>query len=111
MLAMIEQYTEAWDELTAPGAQFATTTIEVRGAPIKVFESALPSMRSVWEMARGYGDRDYVVYEDERYTFAEADAIIRALAAGSSTSTASSRAIGWRSPCGTIRSGCSATGP
>jgi long-chain acyl-CoA synthetase len=81
MLAMIEQYTEAWDELTAPGAQFATTTIEVRGVPIKVFESALPSMRSVWEMARGYGDRDYVVYEDERYTFAEADAIVRALAA------------------------------
>jgi acyl-CoA synthetase (AMP-forming)/AMP-acid ligase II len=81
MLAMIEQYTEAWNELTAPGAQFATTTIEVRGVPIKVFESALPSMRSVWEMARGYGDRDYVVYEDERYTFAEADAIIRALAA------------------------------
>jgi len=81
MLAMIEQYAEAWDELTAPGAQFATTTIEVRGVPIKVFESALPSMRSVWEMARGYGDRDYVVYEDERYTFAEADAIIRALAA------------------------------
>jgi long-chain acyl-CoA synthetase len=81
MLAMIEQYTEAWDELTAPGAQFATTTIDVRGVPITVFESALPSMRSVWEMARGYGDRDYVVYEDERYTFAEADAIIRALAA------------------------------
>ena len=81
MLAMIEEYKEAWDELTAPGAQFATTTIEVRGVPIKVFESALPSMRSVWEMARGYGDRHYVVYEDERYTFAEADAIIRALAA------------------------------
>ena len=81
MLAMIEQYQEAWDELTAPGAQFATKVIEVRGVPIKVFESALPSMRSVWEMARGYGDREYVVYEDERYTFAEADAIIRALAA------------------------------
>ena len=81
MLAMIEEYQEAWDELTAPGAQFATTTIDVRGVPIKVFESALPSMRTVWEMARGYGDRDYVVYEDERFTFAEADAIIRALAA------------------------------
>jgi len=81
MLAMIEEFQQAWDELTAPGAQFATTTIDVRGVPIKVFESALPSMRTVWEMARGYGDRDYVVYEDERYTFAEADAIIRALAA------------------------------
>ena len=81
MPAMIEQYQQAWDELTAPGAQFATKVIEVRGVPIKVFESALPTMRTVWEMARGYGDRDYVVYEDERYTFAESDAIIRALAA------------------------------
>jgi long-chain acyl-CoA synthetase len=80
MLAMIEQYQEAWEELTAAGAQFATKVIEVRGVPITVFESALPNMRTVWEMARGYGDRDYVVYEDERYTFAEADAIIRALA-------------------------------
>jgi len=81
MLAMIDEYTAAWDELTAPGAQFATKEIEVRGVPIKVFESALAHMRSVWELARGYGDRDYVVYEDERYTYAEADAIIRALAA------------------------------
>ncbi len=81
MLAMIDEFQQAWDELTAPGAQFATTTIDVRGVPIKVFESALPSMRTVWELARGYGDRDYVVYEDERFTFLEADAIIRALAA------------------------------
>ncbi len=81
MPAMIEEFQEAWEELTAPGAQFATTTIDVRGVPIKVFESALPSMRTVWELARGYADRDYIVYEDERYTYAEADAVIRALAA------------------------------
>ncbi len=81
MLAMIEEFQAAWDELTAPGAQYATTTIDVRGVPIIVFENELPSMRTVWELARGYGDRDYVVYEDERYTYAESDAIIRALAA------------------------------
>ncbi len=81
MPAMIEEFQQAWEELTAPGAQFATTTIDVRGVPIKVFESSLPSMRTVWELARGYGDRDYIVYEDERYTYAEADAVIRALAA------------------------------
>jgi acyl-CoA synthetase (AMP-forming)/AMP-acid ligase II len=80
MRAMIEEFQQAWEELTAPGAQFATTTMDVRGVPITVFESALPSMRTVWELARGYGERDYVVYEDERFTFAEADAIIRALA-------------------------------
>ena len=81
MPAMIEEFQEAWEELTAPGAQFATTTIDVRGVPIRVFESALPSMRTVWELAQGYADRDYIVYEDERYTYAEADALIRALAA------------------------------
>jgi long-chain acyl-CoA synthetase len=80
MLAMIEEYREAWDELTAPGAPFGSTEITVRGVPIRVFDSAPPSMRFVWELARGFGDRDYVVYEDERYTYAEADAIIRALA-------------------------------
>jgi len=78
---MIEEYTEAWDELIAPGAQFAMKEIEVRGIPMRVFESAPPSMRFVWELAAGYGDREYVVYEDERYTYAESDAIIRALAA------------------------------
>ncbi|MEM8620613.1 MAG: class I adenylate-forming enzyme family protein [Actinomycetota bacterium] len=78
---MIDEFTEAWDELTAPGAQFAMKEIQVRGAPMRVFESAPPSMRFVWELARGYGDADYIVYEDERYTYAEADAIIRSLAA------------------------------
>jgi long-chain acyl-CoA synthetase len=78
---MIEEYTEAWDELTAPGAQFAMKEIEVRGIPMRVFESAPPSMRFVWELASGYGDREYIVYEDERFTYAESDAIIKALAA------------------------------
>ncbi len=55
--------------------------IEVRGIPMRVFESAPPSMRFVWELAAGYGDREYVVYEDERFTYAESDAIIKALAA------------------------------
>jgi len=80
MLAMIDEYLEAWDELTAPGAQFAMKEAVVGDVPMRVFESALPSMRTVWELAGGYGDRDYVVYEDERYTFAESDAIVRSLA-------------------------------
>ena len=53
--------------------------VEVRGVPMRVYEAAPPSMRFVWELATGYGDRDYVVFEDERYTYAETDAIIRAL--------------------------------
>jgi acyl-CoA synthetase (AMP-forming)/AMP-acid ligase II len=78
---MIEEYREAWNEMIAPGAPFAMKEIEVRGIPMRIFESAPPSMRSVWELASFHGDKDYVVYEDERHTYAEADAIIKALAA------------------------------
>jgi long-chain acyl-CoA synthetase len=77
----MEHLKAAWDELTAPGAQFAMTDTEVFGNPMRVFTTAPPSMRFVWEMARGYGERDYIVYEDERMTYAEADAQVRSLAA------------------------------
>lgn len=77
---MIEHYQAAWDELTAPGAQFAMKEIEVRGVPIRVFEQAPPHMRFVWELAALYADRDYIVFEDERVTYGEADRIIKALA-------------------------------
>ena len=79
MAPMIEEYTEAWNELTSPGGPFAMTEIEVRGVPMRVFDSAPPSMRFVWELAAGNGDKDYVVFEDERFTYAESDAIIKAL--------------------------------
>ena len=77
---MLEEFQEAWSELMQPGSQFAMHEIEVREVPMRVYDSAPPSMRFVWEIAAGYGDRDYVVFEDERYTYAESDAIIRALA-------------------------------
>ena len=48
--------------------------------PIKVFTGAPPTMRVLWEMAACHGDKDYIVYEDERYTYAEIDAQVRALA-------------------------------
>ena len=77
---MTDHYQEAWDELTGPGGSFEVETIEVRGNPTKVFTSAPPNMRVLWEMARGHGHRTYLVYEDERYSYAEIDARVRALA-------------------------------
>ncbi len=75
-----DHFREAWDELTAPGGSFEIETIEVRGVPIKTFKSAPPNMRAVWEMSAAHGDKDYIVYEDERYTFAEVHAQVRSLA-------------------------------
>ncbi|NNE13093.1 MAG: AMP-binding protein, partial [Ilumatobacter sp.] len=77
---MIEHFNAAWSELTSPGAPFSMTEIEVRGVPIRVFDNAPPTMRSLWELATLHGDRTYVVFEDERYTYAEIAAQVRALA-------------------------------
>ena len=47
------------------------TEIEVRGAPMRVFNSAPPTMRAVWELARFHAAKPYIVFEDETYTYAE----------------------------------------
>lgn len=77
---MIEQLQAVWSELTGPGGGFAMSEVEVGGVPMRVFDAAFPSMRTVWELAAGHGDAVYVVYEDERYTYADIDARVRALA-------------------------------
>jgi long-chain acyl-CoA synthetase len=78
--SVTDTFAAAWDEMLAPGSMFEMTEIEVRGIPMRIFASAPPSMRFVWEMTAGYADRTYVVYEDERYTYAEIDARVRSLA-------------------------------
>ncbi len=77
---VIEHYDAAWNELTAEGAGFAVTEIDVRGNPMRVFANAIPTMRSIWEIAQLHGDKPYIVFEDERFTYAEIDASVRALA-------------------------------
>ena len=77
---VIEHYDAAWTELTAQGATFAMTEIEVRGTPMRVFDNAPATMRAIWDIAGLYGDRTYVVYEDERHTYAEIGAQVRSLA-------------------------------
>ena len=60
---------------------FHMSTIEVRGVPMRVFDSAPPTMRVLWEATAGHGDKTYIVYEDEKYSFAEVHAQVRKLAA------------------------------
>ena len=67
-------------ELSAPGGPFATTEIVVRGVPMRVMNAAPPHMRAVWESTAPFAERTYLVYEDERYTYAEIAAQVRAVA-------------------------------
>jgi len=77
---MFDHFDATWNDLLAPGSGFATDTIEVRGIPMRVFSQAPPTMRAVWELAQLHGDKTYLVYEDERYTYADVAAQVRALA-------------------------------
>ncbi len=77
---VIHHYLAARAELDAPGSPFATTTIDVRGVKIKAFAASPPNMRVLWENSVGHADKDYLVYEDERYTYAEIHAQVRKLA-------------------------------
>ena len=45
---MYEELRQIWKELTAPGAPFAVTEVEVQGIPLRAYAGAPPSLREVW---------------------------------------------------------------
>jgi len=75
----------AWAELTAPGAPFEIETISVRGAPIRNYKHAPKTVRELWLASAAFADREYLVYQDERMTYAQAHAQVNALAAWMAT--------------------------
>jgi long-chain acyl-CoA synthetase len=56
--------------LTAPGMPFEMETVDVLGVPIRAWKNAPPSLRAILELSRAH-DGEFLVYEDERITFAE----------------------------------------
>ncbi|MHB1717179.1 MAG: AMP-binding protein [Acidimicrobiales bacterium] len=43
--------------------------VVVRGIPTRVWKHAPSSLRAVFELSAAHGDKDFLVYEDERVTF------------------------------------------
>lgn len=78
---MYQELKEVWQELTAEGAPFHVTETEVNGNRIKTFSQAPPSLREIWLASLGHGERDYLVYQDERWTYGQAHQETAALAA------------------------------
>ena len=65
----------SWDQamavLTGPGAPFEIVERLVDGHPIKQFAELPRSLREAFALARLHGDKPFLVYEDETWTFAE----------------------------------------
>mgnify|MGYP001801989097 CR=1 FL=1 len=71
---------QAIADLTAEGAPFAITQTSIDGADYRVYESVPPNVAEYFKFMLGHGEKDFAVYLNERYTFAEAYAQAAALA-------------------------------
>jgi long-chain acyl-CoA synthetase len=62
---------EAEATLTAPGQLFEMEEHTIRGIPTRTWKNAPSTLRTVLELSSLHGAKDFLVYEDERYTFDE----------------------------------------
>jgi len=74
-------YEEAIGQVTAPGTPFEIEEIELRGESYKWFKNTPPSLKGLFDTARLRGDADFLVYEDDRWSFARTMEHVDALGA------------------------------
>jgi long-chain acyl-CoA synthetase len=55
--------------LTAPGTRLEMETVTIRGVPTRVWKNAPPTNREVFLAGRQFGDREFLIYEDDRATY------------------------------------------
>ena len=81
---LLAQIDAAWRQLTAPGAPFELEEQLVDGRRMRVFRNAASNMIELLAPARKFGEREFVVLQQQRWTFArlfaEADALAAQLA-------------------------------
>ncbi len=75
-----EHMRNAWATLTAPGAPFEIAPVEVRGVTLKSYLNAPASLRDVWCSSSVHAEQDYLVFQDERWSYADAHAQVAAIA-------------------------------
>jgi len=71
---------EADATLTAPGQMFEIEDVEIRGVLTRTWKNCPGSLKVVLDLSRGFADRTFLVYEDERTTFEEHYRIVASLA-------------------------------
>ncbi len=69
---MYQELQETIAGMTASDQMFAVTEVTVGGQTVKAWAMAPGSLRDVWLSTAGHGDADYLVYRDERWTYAQA---------------------------------------
>ncbi len=70
----------AIQRLTEAGSQFEVLQADVNGHAMRVYRNAPANMREVFLSTSAFADRVYMVYEDERITYAQAHVAVAQLA-------------------------------
>jgi long-chain acyl-CoA synthetase len=65
---------------TAPDSPFAVETLDIRGIETQCWRQSFPHLRAVFAHTAQFAERDYLVYEGERLTYAEHHRRVAALA-------------------------------
>ena len=78
---MVLSYEQAGAQITGPGQIFEVAPLVVGGVEYKAFKHAPPTLRDVFAGARGHGDKTFLVYEDERWSFTDVMRRVDALGA------------------------------
>ncbi len=62
---------QAQELLTGPGSPFEIESRTIRGVDTQTWKNAAGSLRDIFLATRTFGDRTYLVYEDERMSYEE----------------------------------------
>ena len=63
-------YEEALAAVTGPGGAYEIVTQEVRGVEMRVFKATPPSLPAVFQSVRAFGEKPFILYEGEVWSFA-----------------------------------------
>jgi long-chain acyl-CoA synthetase len=71
---------QATVRLIEPGQMFEMAEIDIAGIPTRTWKNCPPTLRAIFEQSRVYGESTFLVYEDERISFAEHFSAVTAFA-------------------------------
>jgi len=72
MSSELEKFDEAVAGLTAPGQPFELNTVRINGVEYRNFANMQRNLGEYFQVMHAHAGKDFAVYRDERYTFAEA---------------------------------------
>ena len=78
-IGLYKEYKEVWETHTGADGDFAIAIQDIRGIPTRVYAKAPATVRDIWLSTTQFAERDYLVYEGERITYAQAHDRVRSI--------------------------------